>query len=180
MSRTALDGYVLGDAEKDYLLEHYSSIYFAEILGFCLMGNHFHLVVRMHPGDNYSDAEIGRRLALYYLDDEGKRELLPGQIPTFRDKWQNLSELIKEIKQAFSRYYNKRHNRRGFFRSDRFKSLRVENGETINCLGIFGRKYFYGGRPHPQSSFERFCFSFRTCCHFDTLSFRFSPGISRR
>jgi REP element-mobilizing transposase RayT len=149
MSRTALDGYVLGDAEKDYLLElirHYSSIYFAEILGFCLMGNHFHLVVRMHPGDNYSGAEIGRRLALYYQDDEGKRELLPGQIPTFRDKWQNLSELMKEIKQAFSRYYNKRHNRRGFFWSDRFKSVPVEEGETlINCLAYVDLNPIWAG-----------------------------------
>jgi hypothetical protein len=36
MSRTALDRYVLGDAGKDYLLaliRHYSSIYFAEVLG---------------------------------------------------------------------------------------------------------------------------------------------------
>lgn len=39
MSRTALDGFVLGDAEKDHLLQliqHYSAIYFAEILSFCV------------------------------------------------------------------------------------------------------------------------------------------------
>ena len=50
-SRTALDGLVLGDVEKDYLLElirHLSSIYFAEVLGFCIMGTHFHLLVHMH------------------------------------------------------------------------------------------------------------------------------------
>jgi hypothetical protein len=34
-----------------------------------------------------------------------------------------------------SRFYNKRHARRGFFWGDRFKSLIVENGDTlINCL----------------------------------------------
>ena len=40
MSRVALDGYPLGDVEKEYLLEtirHLSSVYFAEVLGFCLM-----------------------------------------------------------------------------------------------------------------------------------------------
>jgi len=32
-------------------------------------------------------------------------------------------------------YYNKRHHRRGYFWGDRFKSVIVENGETlINCL----------------------------------------------
>ena len=48
MSRVALDGYPLGDVEKEYLLEtirRLSSIYFAEVLGFCLMGN-------LPPGKN--------------------------------------------------------------------------------------------------------------------------------
>jgi putative transposase len=43
MSRTALDGYPVGDIEKDYMLNlmrKYSNLYFFEIMGFCLMGNH--------------------------------------------------------------------------------------------------------------------------------------------
>ena len=39
MSRTALDGYVMGDVEKDFLLnliKRLSSVYFTEVLGFCL------------------------------------------------------------------------------------------------------------------------------------------------
>ncbi len=57
------------------------------------------------------------------------------QIPFFRKKWSSLSEFVKEIKQEFSRFYNKRHGRRGFFWGDRFKSVIVENGETlVNCL----------------------------------------------
>jgi len=44
MSRTALDGFPLKDVEKDFMLDlikRFSSLYFTEILGFCLMGNHF-------------------------------------------------------------------------------------------------------------------------------------------
>ena len=39
MSRTALDGYVIGDVKKEFLLElikQLSLIYFAEVIGFCL------------------------------------------------------------------------------------------------------------------------------------------------
>jgi len=42
MSRTALDGFVIGDIEKDFMLnliKRYSALYLVEILGFCLMGN---------------------------------------------------------------------------------------------------------------------------------------------
>ena len=64
MSRTALDGFVLGDVEKDFLLnliKRYSQLYFAEIIGICVMGNHFHALARMHPGDNYSSEDIKKR-----------------------------------------------------------------------------------------------------------------------
>jgi REP element-mobilizing transposase RayT len=137
VSRTALDGYVLGDVEKDYLLnliKHLSTVYFTEVLGFCLMGNHFHLLVKMHTGEDYSDEEIKRRFKRYYRDKD-KEELNEGQIPYLREKWANLSEYVREIKQGFSRFYNKSHNRKGFFWSERFKSVIVEEGETlINCL----------------------------------------------
>ncbi|MFH0729177.1 MAG: hypothetical protein V2B19_22900 [Pseudomonadota bacterium] len=44
MSRTALPGYPLEDAEKDFFVElvkKLGMLYFVEILGFCCMGNHF-------------------------------------------------------------------------------------------------------------------------------------------
>ncbi len=53
MSRTALDGFVLGDGEKDELLKiikRLSAVYFTELLRFCIMGNHFHLAVKVRPG----------------------------------------------------------------------------------------------------------------------------------
>lgn len=135
MSRTALDGFVLGDVEKEYLLKlikRLSSVYFAEVLGFCIMGNHFHLLVKMHLEEDYSDEEMKRRYESYY--GKGK-EPGQGQIPALKRKWSSLSEYVKEIKQTFSRFYNKTHRRKGFFWSDRFKSVIVENGETlINCL----------------------------------------------
>ena len=137
MSRTALDGYVIGDVEKEYLLQlikRLSLVYFTEVLGFCMMGNHFHLLVRMHPGEDYSDDEIRKRFKLMYRDKKD-RKLSEGQIPYLREKWASLSEYVKEIKQSFSRFYNKLHHRKGFFWSERFKSVIVDNGETlINCL----------------------------------------------
>jgi len=69
ISRTALAGFVLGDTEKDFLVDlikKLSVVYFAEVLGFCVMGNHFHILTRMHPGEDYSDDEIRRKFQLYY------------------------------------------------------------------------------------------------------------------
>jgi len=137
MSRTALDGYVLGDVEKEHLLrliKQMSSVYFVEVLGFCIMGNHFHLLVRMMPGNLYDDEEVKRRFKIYYGPNV-KADMCKERIEFFRKKWSSLSEYMREIKQRFSRFYNKRHNRKGFFWGERFKSVIVEDGDTlINCL----------------------------------------------
>jgi len=57
------------------------------------MGNHFHVLARMHLEEDYSDAEIKKRYKRYY--GKGK-ELGHGQIPTLRRKWGSLSEYVKE------------------------------------------------------------------------------------
>jgi len=135
MSRTALDGFPLGDLEKDFLLKlirRHSDLYFVEILGFCLMGNHFHLLVKMFPEYKFSDDDIKERFLKFYGNN---RNFLEDSVPYWREKLSNLSEFVREIKVGFARYYNRRHNRRGYFWGDRFKSVIVENGETlINCL----------------------------------------------
>jgi len=135
MSRTALDGFPLQDVEKDFMLDlikQFSALYFTEILGFCLMGNHFHLLVKIIPEDRFTDEDIRKRFEAFYGDS---REFVEGQIPYWREKLSSLSEFIREIKVNFARYYNRRHNRRGYFWGDRFKSVIVDKGETlVNCL----------------------------------------------
>jgi hypothetical protein len=135
MSRTALDGFPLGDVEKDFMLDlirRYSKLYLAEILGFCLMGNHFHLLVKMFPEHKFTDEDIQKRYEEFYGDDG---MFAAGWIPSLREKLSSLSEFIRELKVGFARFYNKRYNRRGYFWGDRFKSVIVEKGETlINCL----------------------------------------------
>ncbi len=135
ISRTALDGLPFNATEKDYMLgriKHFSKIYFSEIIGFCLMDNHFHLLVRMFPEHHISDEEIIERYKRAHGEDA---HLSLENIPALRKKWSSLSELIKEIKQTFSRYYNKRHNRKGYLWGERFKSVIVQNGHTlVHCL----------------------------------------------
>jgi putative transposase len=137
ISRTTLEGFVLGDVEKDHLLalmKRLSDFYFAEVLGFSILGNHFHILVRMHPESSYSEDDVRERYDRRY-GQERAAALDDDQMEELRKKMADLSEYVKEIKQDFSRYYNKLHRKKGYFWSERFKSVIVENGETlINCL----------------------------------------------
>ena len=78
MSRTALDGFPLEDVEKGFILDlikRFSALYFTEILGFCIMGNHFHLLVKMIPEDRFTDDDILKRFEAFYGDS---REFVEG------------------------------------------------------------------------------------------------------
>ena len=136
ISRTALAGFPLEAFEKDFLLnliKRMFGLFFTEVYGFALMGNHFHLLVKMIPEDRFTDEEVKKRLVHYY--GEKKAPADDGQLPMIRQKLASLSEFVREIKVNFARFYNKRHGRRGYFWGDRFKSAIVERGETlINCL----------------------------------------------
>ncbi len=135
MSHTALDGFPFNDVEKDYFLHcltRFSSVYFAEVLGFCIMGNHFHLLVRMLPSSLMSDTDVEARIRRRYGDEVVITKAI---LARYREKWSSLSEFMRELKQTFSRYYNKKHQRRGYLWAERFKSVLVENGQTlVNCL----------------------------------------------
>jgi hypothetical protein len=86
----------------------------------------------MIPEDRFTAEEIQKRVEAFYRDS---RAFSKGQLPYFRQKLSSLSEFVREIKVGFARYYNRRHNRRGYFWGDRFKSVIVDKGETlVNCL----------------------------------------------
>ena len=101
LSRTALPGYVLTDKEKSFLLRlltQLSQVYFFDILAFCIMGNHFHLMVRNRKEHHFSDEEILNRLYNYYPKFRKNptywRPIFQSEIPFWRGKLSNISEFI--------------------------------------------------------------------------------------
>jgi hypothetical protein len=106
----------------------YSTFYFVEIMGFCVMGNHFHLLVKMIPECDYTDEDIQKRYEAFYGDES---VFAPGWIPSLRAMLSSISEFVREIKVNFARYYNKRHNHRGYFWGDRFKNVFIFKREKI-------------------------------------------------
>ncbi|VFQ45924.1 transposase [Desulfoluna butyratoxydans] len=135
ISRTALDGLPFGKVEKDELvriIRNFSDVYCVDVMGFAIMGNHFHLLVVMSPGDGMSNDEVRRRFHLLYGEET---EFPDGRLGDYRDRFCSLSAYVKDIKQRFSCFYNKRKKRKGTLWGERFKSVIVEEGNTlIHCL----------------------------------------------
>jgi len=124
-------------------LEKFSGV---QVVTYCLMENHFHLLIR-----------IPDRASMPTLMEDHLRELLPliyrgrelanatqeldraavapssewmNEILTrYQARRYSLSVFLKELKQRYTRWHNRRHRRTGTLWEHRFKSVVVEGGE---------------------------------------------------
>lgn len=135
MSRTVGQEFLLRNNEKDKfveILEDLSNLFFVKVIGFSVMSNHFHLLIKMESVQHFDNEIITNRMRDYY-----NREFIlsNAEIYKLKGKLGDISEYMKLLKQKFALWYNKQNNRKGHFWSDRFKSVLIENGESLlNCL----------------------------------------------
>jgi len=136
ISKTVGGEYYLKDTEKEYLfslVRRYSSLYFVKAIGFCIMSNHFHLLIKIINNSEISNDDVTARIGDFYKIKAD--EITEDQLQRYRQKLTDISEYVKEIKVQFSRWYNKINDRKGYFWGDRFKSVLIEDGNALlNCL----------------------------------------------
>ena len=113
-----------------------SQIYCCQVLGFCVMGNHYHLLVHMEEHKEISKSELKERAyRLYYKDTRIVDEWHEQQWKRFEERIHDVSELMRSLQSAVARWYNNTYARRGRFWAERFKSTLLESmKEMLDCL----------------------------------------------
>ena len=162
MSRTAGGEMVFGEVEKEAfrrLMWRMAKFSGVEVLTYAVMGNHFHLLAKVperakflkrfegeggeaklleHLSLLYSKAYIGGVMAeLARVREAGREAEAEAILETFRRRFCDLSIFVKELKERFSRWFNKHHGRRGTLWMDRFKSVLVEDGEALRTMALY-------------------------------------------
>ncbi|MDB6006765.1 MAG: hypothetical protein JWR15_3752 [Prosthecobacter sp.] len=163
MSRTCGGEVHFDDVEKEALrriiwrMAEFSGI---KITTYCLMLNHFHLLAEVPHRETWlqrfdgptGEAKLFEHLRILYsrayiglLHDEltdlrtrGLTALADQRIEALKKRFCDLSLFVKEVKERFSRWFNKRHGRRGTLWMDRFKSVLVEGkGEALRTMAAY-------------------------------------------
>ena len=156
MSRTVGGAFLFKDREKEVLrkmIRQVADFCGVELLTYCIMSNHFHVLVRVPCADTVSDAELLRRFKVLYPKPtkyqvvsfaEIDRLLRAGgdDAAEVRQKllarMGDLSEFMKTVKQRFSVWYNRNHGRYGTLWADRFKSVLVEGqGNPLQTMAAY-------------------------------------------
>jgi len=144
MTRTVNGEGLINDVAKEVLrkqLWQIADYCGLEIITYVIMTNHFHVLVRVPRKESISDAELVRRYRVLYPKptkyQTARFEVIEGQLKSGGEEakvWRNrqlammgdLSPFMKLVKQRFSVWYNRSHDRYGTLWSERFKSVLVE------------------------------------------------------
>jgi putative transposase len=132
------DVYPFDDIDKEYfvqLIQELSRFFTLDILSYCIMGNHYHILLHA-PIDMTDPIETAERHNAFYKKCPHKIELKPDhtrRIETEALRMRDISEFIKILQQRFTCWFNKRHNRRGALWQGRFKNTILEGGQDLIC-----------------------------------------------
>jgi putative transposase len=150
VSRVVDRNFVFGAHERDVfrkILRQVESFSGVRVLTWTILSNHFHVLLEVPPQPEFApgDAEILDRCRALYskegmiaIECEFSEARRSGDIALERVRekylcrmW-DLSEFMKTLKQKFSRWFNRKHDRVGTLWESRFKSVIVEG--SWNCL----------------------------------------------
>jgi len=119
-------------------IEHYSAIYFCEVAAFCVMGNHYHLVVKFDQPRQVTREELRERAGLMYPSKAAQAQIelwSDEDWEHYRHRLFDLSEYMRNIQAGFARWYNSTFERRGRLWADRFKSVYLgDERAVLDCM----------------------------------------------
>ena len=151
VSRVVERQFHFGKAEKEQfvkLMRVYEAFCGVKVLSYCVMSNHFHILVEVppRPEGGISDEEILDRLALVQQPEsvavlrevfesyqggnvtEKGREAHEALREKYLSRMWDLGKFMKCLKQRFSRWFNLTHQRKGTLWEERYSSSLVESG----------------------------------------------------
>jgi putative transposase len=162
ISRVVERRFAFGAEEKEKfrtlmrLLEKFSG---CRVVSYCLMCNHFHLLLEvppMAPGGISEEMLLKRLTAIYseafvagvakeladartavYANEAGLEQALAAIHQRFTYRMQDLGEFMKGLLQRFTQWFNRANSRAGHLWEDRFKSVIVEDGVAAKTISAY-------------------------------------------
>ena len=149
---------VLGEAEKEHfvrLMRMYERLYGLQVITFCLMANHFHILVAVPSRPEVLPDDAALVALVRESQGKGPAQTLAHWLSHWRktgnaqaaekerERWfkqmWDVSQFMKVLKQRFSQWFNGRGpvRRKGTLWEERFRSVLVEDGEALHAIAAY-------------------------------------------
>jgi REP element-mobilizing transposase RayT len=161
VSRVVDRRFVFGDEEREafrMFMRMYENFSGCRVLSYCVMSNHFHLLLEIPPMEagGISDEKLLGRLAAIYPEnlvqgvadelaaaraEEGLTEGNEARVREihgrFTYRMHSLSRFMQGLLIRFTRWFNRKHERSGTLWEERFKSVIVESGAAARTIAAY-------------------------------------------
>ena len=156
ISRVVDRRFVLGDEERErfrMFMRMYENFSGCRVLSYCVMSNHFHILLEVPPmpAEGLADSELLKRLSAIYNQavvaavakeiaaarTAGDEVGLAAIHARYTYRMHNLSEFMKTLLQCFTRWFNRTHQRSGTLWEERYKSVIVESGIAARTMAAY-------------------------------------------
>lgn len=156
MSRCALQQFLLTEEAKEMFLkilrraETFSGV---RVINYCVMDNHFHVLVHVPQRREVPDDELDKRIRVLYGPDKAKRirerwkmlrelkaeKVIERERAAYRKRMFDISEFMKTFKQRFSLWYCSNHgNIEGTIWQGPFHSVLIEGRrDALNAVSAY-------------------------------------------
>lgn len=115
-----------------------------EVVSFCFMSNHLHILLRVPPREAITETVLLERIALLYGDKEARlirnrwnackedhKDLVERDQMSYLRRMYDMGEFMKTLKQRLTMSYNARHDREGTLWERRYNSILLEPTEAV-------------------------------------------------
>jgi putative transposase len=156
ISRVVDRRFVFGAEEKEKfrtLMRMSEKFSGCRVLSYCLMSNHFHILLEVppRPSGGLDDEELLKRLEVFYpgwkvrevaaalaqAHQQGSKKEAGRIREKYLYRMHDLSEFVKMMLQRFSSWFNRTHQRKGRLWEQRFKSVLVEDGVAARTMAAY-------------------------------------------
>lgn len=161
ISRVVDRRFVFEEREREafrMFMRMYENFSGCQVLSYCVMSNHFHLLLEVPPmlKGGLSDEELLKRLRAIYSEAqvavvagelaEARKSIAAGEAEEslaaviherFSNRMHDLSQFMKGLLIRFTRWFNRTHSRKGTLWEERFKSVIVESGTAARTLAAY-------------------------------------------
>lgn len=163
ISRCVMDQFMIDDSAKDVfvdMIRKYEAFSGVEVVNYCVMDNHFHLLIRVPTPSEVSDDELTRRMGLFYgnavtynnnatvpeikarwerLRKEGDLDTVQKEQVVYRRRMGNVTSFIQGLKQRFSNFLKARNkNFTGTIWAERYSSTVIDaSPEVLSVISAY-------------------------------------------
>ena len=156
VSRVVDRRFVFGGGEREKFrtfMRMYENFSGCRVLSYCIMSNHFHILLEVPPmpEGGLADGELLERLSaiqggafvaavakeLAEARAAGNARRLAEIHARHTYRMHGLSEFMKTLLQRFTRWFNRTHNRCGTLWEERYKSVIVESGVAARTVAAY-------------------------------------------